>query len=186
MAAHDLDARLPPRKTHALPDFRQIPAACRLLDGTLRFLEAQHSRIHGNVRTSLVDHSHHAHGDGDACKIKPVVQPAMIEDAAKWIGKGRQILKGGGHIEHALVVQHQAIEKAFFGSLLAGSDHIVVIGFKDNVDLVAQSTGHGEKDIVALGVGEQRNIDACPLRSNSGASCSLSRGLSRIVCRGVS
>ena len=75
-------------------------------------LEAEHSRVHGNVRTGLVDDADDAHRDALLTDIQAVRTPAHPEHLAHRVGERRDLTAALRDAGDALFVQHQAVDEA--------------------------------------------------------------------------
>ena len=111
-------------------------------------LEAQHSRIHGNVRTSLVDDADHTHRHAlltDVQAVRTLMHPEHLTDR---VGQRRHLTAALCNARNALFVQHQTVDQAVVQTCRSAVFNINPVCRDDLVRMCHQRVRNGENAAV--------------------------------------
>ena len=111
-------------------------------------LEAQHSRIHGDIRASLIDDADHAHRHAlltDVQTVRTLVHPEHLTDR---VGQRRHLTAAFGDARNALFVQHQTVDQAVVQTCRSAVFNINPVCRDDLVRMCHQCVRNGENAAV--------------------------------------
>ena len=120
-------------------------------------LEAQHSRIHGDIRASLVDNADHAHRHAlltDVQAVRTLVHPKHLTDR---VGQRRHLTAAFGNARNALFVQHQTVDQAVVQTCRSAVFNINPVCRDDLVRMCHQRVRNGENAAVFVVRAELRH-----------------------------